>query len=110
MNLFDLIFFWLQHSASRNGHRDVVDELLKADFPRSLLTPNGTALHEAALGGKVSIVRRLLDEGIDVSCLDSKEQSAVQILQDLQTPIAKDITAMICNKIEQGRGQSLRIL
>lgn len=47
------------HSASRNGHRAVVDVLLRAGFPVSLQTPDGTALHEATSCGKVGAKKSL---------------------------------------------------
>lgn len=72
--------------------------LLKAGFPVSLLTLTGTALHEAALCGKVDVVRRLLEAGIDVSLRDSSSQSALQIVQDLPTPVAQEITSLIQSK------------
>ncbi|XP_057381430.1 ankyrin repeat and SAM domain-containing protein 1A-like [Daphnia carinata] len=85
------------HAASRNGHRAVVDALLAAGFPVSLLTQTGTALHEAALCGKVDVVRRLLDAGINVSLKDSKGFSALRIVQDLPTLVVQEITNLIQN-------------
>ena len=84
-----------------NLHSEIVDVLLTAGFPVSLHTRSGTALHEAAIGGKVSVVRRLLDASIDVLCQDSRGQTAQQILEDLETPVAKDITAMIRDRVYQ---------
>ena len=86
------------HAASRNGHKAVVDALLAAGFPVSLLTQTGTALHEAAQCGKVQVVRRLLDAGIDVTLKDSRGFSALRIVQDLPTPVAQEITALIQSK------------
>jgi hypothetical protein len=86
------------HAASRNGHRAVVDALLAAGFPVSLLTHTGTALHEAALCGKVDVVRRLLDAGIDVSLKDSRGFSALRIVQDLPTVVVQEITNLIQSK------------
>lgn len=86
------------HAASRNGHRAVVDALLAAGFPVNMLTLTGTALHEAALCGKVDVVRRLLDAGIDVSLKDSRGFSALRIVQDLPTPIAQEIATLIQSK------------
>jgi len=83
------------HAASRNGHRKVVDALLDAGFPVSIQTSMGTALHEAALCGKVDVVRRLLEAGIDVSLKNSIGFSALRLVQDLPTPVAKEISALI---------------
>ena len=86
------------HAASRNGHRAVVDVLLSAGFPVSQLTQTGTALHEASLCGKVDVVRRLLEAGVDVSLKDSLGYSALRIVQDLPTPVAQDIAILIQSK------------
>ena len=75
-----------------------MDALLAAGFPVSLLTHTGTALHEAALCGKVDVVRRLLDAGIDVSLKDSRGFSALRIVQDLPTVVVQEITNLIQSK------------
>lgn len=87
------------HAASRNGHKAVVDALIAAGFPVSLLTLTGTALHEAALCGKVDVVRRLLDAGINVSLKDSRGFSALRLVQDLPTPVAQEIATLIQSKM-----------
>ena len=94
------------HVASRNGHKAVVDALLAAGFPVSLLTETGTALHEAAQCGKVQVVRRLLDAGIDVTLQDSRDFSAIRIVQDLPTPVAQEITILIQSKFKLSLCQS----
>lgn len=86
------------HAASRNGHRAVVDALLAAGFPINTLTTTGTALHEASLCGKVDVVRRLLDVGVDVSLKNSIGFSALRIVQDLPTPVAQEIASLIRSK------------
>ena len=83
------------HAASRNGHKAVVDALLAVGFPVSFLTQTGTALHEASLCGKVDVVRRLLEAGVDVSLRDCRGLSALRLVQDLPTPVAQDIATLI---------------
>jgi ankyrin repeat and SAM domain-containing protein 1 len=73
----------------------VVDVLLKAGFPVSLSTRTGSALHEASLCGKVDVVRRLLEAGIDVSLKDANGRTALRIVQDLPTPVAQEIASLI---------------
>ena len=75
--------------------RGVVDALLDAGFPVSIMTTTGTALHEAALCGKVDVVRRLLEAGIDVSLKNANGFSASRLIQDLPTPVAQDIASLI---------------
>ena len=66
-----------------------MEALLDAGFPVSMATPAGTALHEAAAGGKLAIVRLLLARG----------HTAQHVLEDLATPLARDITALIRDRI-----------
>lgn len=87
------------HAASRNGHKAVVEALLAARFPVSFMTQTGTALHEAALCGKVDVVRRLLDDGIDVTLKDSRGFTALRLVQDLPTPVAQEIATLIQSRI-----------
>ena len=83
------------HSASRNGHKKVIDALLRAGFPVSIQRSVGSALHEAALCGKVDVVRSLLEAGIDVTLKNSIGLTALQLIEDLMTPVAKEISSLI---------------
>ncbi|KAF0029786.1 hypothetical protein F2P81_018891 [Scophthalmus maximus] len=49
------------HLAARNGHHSTVQTLLDAGMDVNCVTENGSALHEAALFGKMDVVRLLLD-------------------------------------------------
>ncbi|KAK1906628.1 Ankyrin repeat and sterile alpha motif domain containing protein 1B, partial [Dissostichus eleginoides] len=49
------------HLAARNGHHSTVHTLLEAGMDVNCVTENGSALHEAALFGKMDVVRLLLD-------------------------------------------------
>lgn len=75
-----------------------MDALLDAGFPVSIQTSKGTALHEAALCGKVDVVRRLLEAGIDVSPKNHIGLTALRLVQDLPTPVAKEISSLIQRK------------
>ncbi|TWW70504.1 Caskin-2 [Takifugu flavidus] len=54
------------HLAARNGHKDIIELLLKASIDINKTTKSGTALHEASLYGKTEVVRLLLDVGPSV--------------------------------------------
>uniref|UniRef100_A0A087XN65 Ankyrin repeat and sterile alpha motif domain containing 1B n=1 Tax=Poecilia formosa TaxID=48698 RepID=A0A087XN65_POEFO len=58
-------------------------------------TENGSALHEAALFGKMDVVRLLLDSGIDTDLRDSQRRTALEILRDHPAPKSQQITALI---------------
>ncbi|EHB06640.1 Ankyrin repeat and sterile alpha motif domain-containing protein 1B [Heterocephalus glaber] len=58
------------HLAARNGHKAVVQ------------TEKGSALHEAALFGKVDVVRVLLETGIDANIKDSLGRTVLDILKE----------------------------
>uniref|UniRef100_A0A8C6KSX4 Ankyrin repeat and sterile alpha motif domain containing 1B n=1 Tax=Nothobranchius furzeri TaxID=105023 RepID=A0A8C6KSX4_NOTFU len=49
------------HLAARNGHHTTIQTLLEAGMDVNCVTENGSALHEAALFGKMDVVRLLLD-------------------------------------------------
>ncbi|KAH8417573.1 hypothetical protein KR222_001960 [Zaprionus bogoriensis] len=85
------------HLASRNGHKSVVDVLLAAGVCVNLLTPSGSALHEAALCGKENVVRTLLRAGIDLSATDNEGRTALDILREFPPHVTKHIIAVINN-------------
>ncbi|GLD73483.1 ankyrin repeat and sterile alpha motif domain-containing protein 1B isoform X6 [Lates japonicus] len=58
-------------------------------------TENGSALHEAALFGKMDVVRLLLDSGIDTNLRDSQGRTALEILREHPAPKSQQITALI---------------
>ncbi|KAK2715558.1 ankyrin repeat and sterile alpha motif domain-containing protein 1B-like isoform X3 [Artemia franciscana] len=83
------------HLACRNGHKAVVDLLVAAGIPVSILTSVGTALHEAALFGKVDVAKRLIELGIDISAVNSSGENVDTLLKVLGTPAADQILSYI---------------
>ncbi|TNM91661.1 hypothetical protein fugu_020041 [Takifugu bimaculatus] len=63
------------HLAARNGHHSTVQTLLEAGMDVNCVTDNGSALHEAALFGKMDVVRLLLDSEY---MMDEMERSIVE--------------------------------
>ena len=50
----------------------MVAELLTTGMDINVRTSRGTALHEAALCGKVEVVRTLLEHGVNTAARDSE--------------------------------------
>ena len=73
------------HLASRNGHNEVVVTLLRVGMDINIRTSRGTALHEAALCGKVEVVRTLLEHNINTGMRDSADRTVLDIMAELQT-------------------------
>ncbi|KAL4224939.1 Ankyrin repeat and sterile alpha motif domain-containing protein 1B [Mactra antiquata] len=68
------------HLASRNGHRDIAAVLLDNHFDIQTVTEEGSALHEAALHGKLDVVKLLLERGINVNIQDEKQQTVLELI------------------------------
>ncbi|XP_074481297.1 ankyrin repeat and sterile alpha motif domain-containing protein 1B isoform X1 [Sebastes fasciatus] len=83
------------HLAARNGHHSTVQTLLEAGMDVNCVTENGSALHEAALFGKMDVVRLLLDSEIDTSLTDNQGRTALEILGEHPAPKSQQITALI---------------
>lgn len=83
------------HLSSRNGHRDVVEVLLAAGCNVNLLTPNGSALHEAALCGKDNVVRVLLRAHIDLDAIDSDGRTVIDLLEQFPPHVTTRIRNVI---------------
>uniref|UniRef100_A0A8C7ZPJ3 Ankyrin repeat and sterile alpha motif domain containing 1B n=1 Tax=Oryzias sinensis TaxID=183150 RepID=A0A8C7ZPJ3_9TELE len=86
------------HLAARNGHYSTIQTLLDAAMEVNCVTENGSALHEAALFGKMDVVRLLLDSGIDTSLTDCRGRTALEILREHPAPKSQQITALIQGK------------
>lgn len=88
------------HLASRNGHRGVVDVLLAAGVDVNVLTPAGTALHEAALCGKDAVVRALLEAGADLETTDGGGRTALDLLEQFPKHVTQGIVTVINSECE----------
>jgi ankyrin repeat protein len=76
----------------------VVAVLLAAGLDVNVRTAGGTALHEAALCGKVEVVRTLLDGGVDLGIRDSQHNTVMDLLGQFPAHVTHDITAIIKSK------------
>ncbi|KAM6050755.1 caskin-2 isoform 2-T2 [Chlamydotis macqueenii] len=84
------------HLAAKNGHKEIIRQLLKAGIEINKQTKTGTALHEAALYGKTEVVRLLLEGGIDVNIRNTYNQTALDIVNQFTTSHAsKDIKQLL---------------
>lgn len=80
--------------------RAVVAVLLAAGLDVNVRTAGGTALHEAALCGKVEVVRTLLDGGVDLGIRDSQHNTVMDLLGQFPAHVTHDITAIIKSKLQ----------
>ncbi|KFW66935.1 Caskin-2, partial [Pygoscelis adeliae] len=84
------------HLAAKNGHKEIIRQLLKAGIEINKQTKTGTALHEAALYGKTDVVRLLLEGGVDVNIRNTYNQTALDIVNQFTTSHAsKDIKQLL---------------
>lgn len=89
------------HLASRNGHKNVVEILLRAGMDVNFRCSSGTAaLHEAALCGKDSVVRTLLEFGADVNVTDSDGRTALDLLKQFPPHVTTGIVSVINSKCD----------
>lgn len=86
------------HLASRNGHREIVEQILAKGFDINVRTARGTALHEAAMCGKVDVVRTLLSSNVNVELRNQDNKTVLDLLDDLKTPVSNDIIHIILGK------------
>lgn len=78
--------------------RPVVEALLGAGFDVNIRTPAGTALHEAAICGKVEVCRTLLDAGVDLSVRDAHGNTVIDLLSQFPAQATQEITSIIRSK------------
>ncbi|XP_028127770.2 ankyrin repeat and SAM domain-containing protein 1A-like isoform X3 [Diabrotica virgifera virgifera] len=90
------------HLASKNGHKAVVEVLLRAGFSVNMRTKAGTALHEAALYGKVEVVRTLLEHGVNTSIRDSNNHTVMDLLSQFNTAQASQEIMHILKRHKRG--------
>lgn len=80
--------------------RAVVIVLLRAGFPVSALTPAGTALHEAALCGKLEVVRCLLERGVALDARDQAGLTVLEVLAQFPAHLTHEMSALITRHSE----------
>lgn len=87
-----------------------MEVLLAAGVDVNTRTSAGTAMHEAALCGKMEVVRALLDRGVDLGIRDSRQNTVLDLLGQFPPHVTQDITAVIkstvafaCNLFSQRR-------
>lgn len=92
-----------------------MEVLLAAGVDVNTRTSAGTAMHEAALCGKMEVVRALLDRGVDLGIRDSRQNTVLDLLGQFPPHVTQDITAVIkskaafaCNLFSQHHDQCTR--
>ncbi|KAI5739640.1 hypothetical protein M8J77_021649 [Diaphorina citri] len=75
--------------------RSVVARLLQAGLDVNIRTASGTALHEAALCGKLEVVKTLLEHGADLRIIDSKHNTVLDLLKQFPPHAVHDISTII---------------
>ena len=73
--------------------------ILRTGFDINVRTSKGTALHEAAVCGKVDVVECLLDHGINFDLRDQEDRSVIEVMDQLKTPVSVEIIHIIIGKI-----------
>jgi FOG: Ankyrin repeat len=73
----------------------VVARLLQAGLDVNIRTASGTALHEAALCGKLEVVKTLLEHGADLRIIDSKHNTVLDLLKQFPPHAVHDISTII---------------
>ena len=81
-------------------------ELLRIGMDINIRTSRGTALHEAALCGKVEVVKTLLEHGINTNLRDSTDRTVLDIMAELQTARTREIAKII---LSHGGGSSAEL-
>lgn len=61
----------------------------------NLHTKRGTALHEAALCGKLDVVKTLLDAGVDLGARDAGHNTVLDLLSQFPKHATQEIYATI---------------
>lgn len=77
-----------------------MEVLLAAGVDVNTRTSAGTAMHEAALCGKMEVVRALLDRGVDLGIRDSRQNTVLDLLGQFPPHVTQDITAVIKSTAE----------
>ncbi|XP_048585041.1 ankyrin repeat and sterile alpha motif domain-containing protein 1B isoform X2 [Nematostella vectensis] len=83
------------HLAARNGHISIVSNLLGCGMAVNTQCDSGTALHEAALFGKLDVCNLLLQCDVDISVKDKNQQTVMDLLMSHPSAKAKEISVLI---------------
>ena len=73
----------------------MVDLILETGFDINARTARGTALHEAALCGKIEVVRTLLEAGINLELRDQADKTVLEIMNELKTARTREVIHII---------------
>ena len=84
--------------------------ILSTGFDINVRTELGTALHEAAVCGKLDVVRALLANDINLELRDARDRSVIEVMDELKTPVSAEIIHIIIDHmgIVRGRGDKGR--
>ena len=82
----------------KNFYREVVELILEAGFDINARTARGTALHEAAICGKIEVARTLLEANINLELRDQEDKTVLEVMNELKTPRTRDIIHIILGK------------
>ena len=75
-----------------------MDLILDTGFDINARTARGTALHEAAICGKIDVVRRLLEAGINLELRDQQDKTVLEIMNELKTSRAREVIHIVLGK------------
>lgn len=100
-----LVIFYLNHHQMMDLkqseiRRAVVEVLLRAGFNVNIRTKAGTALHEAALCGKVEVVKCLLDNGVNPAIRNSNNYTVMDLLSQFnRAQASQEIMQILKSKL-----------
>ncbi len=81
--------------------------ILERGFDVNVRTERGTALHEAALCGKVEVVRSLVSRGVNASLRDGQDRTVLEAVGEdvlARTPAGREVERIIRT---QGKGEEV---
>lgn len=73
----------------------MVEILLRSGLDVNIRTPAGTPLHEAALCGKIEVVRTLLEHGADLNIRDSHNYTVKDLLSQFPAQATQEIMGLL---------------
>lgn len=76
-----------------------MDLILAKGFDINVKTLRGSALHEAALCGKIEVVKSLLDNGINVEIRDDHDKTVLEVMDELKTQRTREVIHLILGKM-----------